>query len=114
MNSADCGRKITFSRMLRCRRLALHPRPEALSELGQLGRNDGDAVGGALALARPIILMIILGREPVTFRLDGRHHLAVMLLVGARNRGHGRLALPLILREDSGAILGADIIALAV
>jgi tRNA A37 threonylcarbamoyladenosine synthetase subunit TsaC/SUA5/YrdC len=73
----------------------LHPRLEALAELLQLGRDDRDAIGVALALAGPIILVIILGRIPFAHRLDGRHDAAAMLSL-ARRSPPSRLALLLL------------------
>src|SRR5436305_13745800 len=58
--------------------------------------------------------MIILGRPPVAQRLDRRHDAAAEILVGAGDR-LARLAVLLVaLREDRRAILGADVIALAI
>ena len=47
-------------------------------------------------------------------RLDGGHHPAVVVGVGALDRGPGLRFLRLVLGEDRRAILGADVIALAV
>src|SRR5687767_423164 len=95
-------------------RSTLHPSLEALAELLQLGWDDRDAVGVALPLAGPVILVIILGRVPFGLRLDGCRDLAVILLIGPLDRRLRRVALGFVLREDRRTILGADVIALPV
>ena len=67
-----------------------------------------------MPLARPILLVIILGRPPFALRLDGGHHASVMIDIGALDRLAGSALLLLILREDRGTVLRADIIALAI
>src|SRR6476619_3000044 len=93
---------------------ALEPGLEALAKLLELGRNRREAVGIALPFARPIILVIILGRIPFAHRLDGRHHAAVIVLVRAIDCLSRQALLLRVLGEDGRTVLRAHVIALPV
>ena len=89
-------------------------RLEALPQLLELRRYSRDAVRIALTLARPIILVIILGGPPFAHRFDRRHNASVMRDVGARDRVTATSLLAFVLREDRRAILSPNVIALAI
>ena len=58
--------------------------------------------------------MIVLGRIPNRLRLDGGDDRRRLIGLGTLDRGARFRVLPFILRKDCRAILGADIIALAI
>jgi hypothetical protein len=93
-------------------RLALSPRLEALAQLLELGRDNSEAIGVPLALARPIILVIVFGRIPFGLGLDGRDDRQVdtLLVAGDCRPRFGFLAF--VLGEYRRAILRADVVAL--
>ena len=87
---------------------------EALPQLHQLGRDDREAVGIALAFAVPILLVVVFCRVPFA-RLDRGHRaLAGVVVVPALDRRFGLCALLVIQGKDGAAVLGSDVAALAV
>ena len=80
----------------------------------ELRRDRREAIRVPLAFACPIVLVIILGRPPFALGFYRCDDAAVMGDIGARNCFASLALLFLALREDRRAILGSDIIALAV
>ena len=95
--------------------LSLQHPPILCLQFRQLGRDYGEAVGVALAFALPVFLVIVLGWIPRRRALDGGHRaLPGMLIIPAGNGRRSRGALRIVQREQRGAVLGAQIIALPV
>src|SRR5690606_5016964 len=83
-------------------------------QLSQLRRNRRQAVRIALTFAAPVFLVIVLGGVPLCRPLDSRDCSAAMFGIPARDGRFGFGALTAAQRDDRAAVLGANIVALAV